>query len=50
MKNILALIAFISWLLTTLILALSIVGLFLLMMYEGIWIDIGKELAKAIIS
>lgn len=50
MKNILALIAFICWLITTLILALSIVGLFFLVTDDNVWTDIGKELAKQIIS
>lgn len=51
MKNILALIAFICWLLTTLILTLTVIGLFLFVAIDDeVWTDIGKELAKAIIS
>lgn len=45
MKVFLSFLAFIIWMLISLALVLSIVGLFFLVVYEEEWIQIGKELA-----
>ena len=45
MKVFLSFLAFIIWMFISLVLVLSIVGLFFLAVYEDEWIEIGKELA-----
>lgn len=44
MKKFLVLIAFIVWVLATLILVLSVIGLFFLITNEDEWMGIGKNL------
>jgi len=50
MRVFLAFLAFIIWMLVSLALVLSIVGLFFLVVYEDEWIAIGKNLYLPIIS
>jgi len=47
MKPILGFLGFFLWLLSTLVLALSVVGLFLLMGIDDDWFGIGKSLVKS---
>ena len=44
MKVFLAFLAFIFWMLISLALTLSIVGLFFIVIYEDKWIEMGKDL------
>lgn len=46
MKVFLAFLAFIIWMLISLALVVSMIGLFFLVLYEDEWMDIGKDLLK----
>ena len=46
MKVFLAFLAFIIWMLISLALVVSMVGLFFLVVYEDEWMHIGKDLLK----
>lgn len=50
MRVFLAFLAFIIWMLVSLALALSIIGLFFIVMMDDEWIYIGKELLHKIIK
>ena len=47
MKPILGFLAFCLWLLSTLVLAISIVGIVVLMGFDDDWLGIGKNLVKS---
>ena len=47
MKPILGFLAFCLWLLSTLVLAISNVGIFVLMGFDDDWLGIGKNLVKS---
>ena len=49
MKPILGFLGFCLWLISTLILALSVVGIVILMGFDDDWLDIGKNLLKSFI-
>lgn len=46
MRLILGSVAFIVWMLVTLALALSVVGLLIIMMMDEEWFDLGNQLVK----
>ena len=47
MKPILGFLGFFLWLVCTVVLAISIVGIFVLMGFDDDWLDIGKNLLKS---
>ena len=47
MKPILGFLGFCLWLISTLILVLSVVGIVVLMGFDDDWLDIGKNLLKS---
>ena len=47
MKPILGFLGFFLWLLSTLVLVLSVVGIVVLMGFDDDWLDIGKNLLKS---
>ena len=47
MNTILGFLGFFLWLVCTVVLAISIVGIFVLMGFDDDWLDIGKNLLKS---